>query len=183
MSNKTLGAAQPQPAAARSKSAKLCSRDDKKSDRTQLRPFTTFVRACGVSATSNAKHRSSSSRTTNDVFGYSISPAELRACDLQSCDALSGQPTAMRRIDSAHRLLQQQQQAQQKDRAKPVDRRTANSGRSGGDEPNARELYLSARKLASPREKYNFPEATSWRYGWVKSADLTLSASQPNLLH
>lgn len=31
---------------------------------------------------------------------------------------------------------------------------------------NARKNYLKERYQRSPREKYHFPEATSWRYGW-----------------
>lgn len=34
-------------------------------------------------------------------------------------------------------------------------------------DPDARKKYLAARSAASPREKYFYPEATSYRYGWV----------------
>lgn len=35
---------------------------------------------------------------------------------------------------------------------------------------NARTKYLEVRWDSSPREKYYFPVATSWRYGWVQSS-------------
>ena len=39
------------------------------------------------------------------------------------------------------------------------------------DQDAARQKYLNARWNASPRDKYYFPEATSWRYGWVQASD------------
>lgn len=33
---------------------------------------------------------------------------------------------------------------------------------------NARKNYLEVRLDSSPREKFYFPVATSWRYGWVR---------------
>lgn len=35
---------------------------------------------------------------------------------------------------------------------------------------NARMKYLEVRWDSSPREKFYFPVATSWRYGWVQSS-------------
>lgn len=35
---------------------------------------------------------------------------------------------------------------------------------------NARRKYLEVRWDSSPREKFYFPVATSWRYGWVQSS-------------
>lgn len=35
---------------------------------------------------------------------------------------------------------------------------------------NARKKYLEVRWDSSPREKFYFPVATSWRYGWVQSS-------------
>lgn len=32
-----------------------------------------------------------------------------------------------------------------------------------------RKLYLQSRLDCSPRAKYYYPEATSWRYGWIRS--------------
>lgn len=37
---------------------------------------------------------------------------------------------------------------------------------------DARKKYLEARSTATPREKYFYPEATSYRYGWVTEEDL-----------
>lgn len=34
---------------------------------------------------------------------------------------------------------------------------------------SSREHYLVKRLDQSPREKYYFPEATSWRHGWIQS--------------
>lgn len=38
--------------------------------------------------------------------------------------------------------------------------------------PDARKKYLAARSVATPREKYFYPEATSYRYGWVTEEDV-----------
>lgn len=39
-------------------------------------------------------------------------------------------------------------------------------------DPDARKRYLEARSAETPREKYFYPEATSYRYGWVTKEDV-----------
>lgn len=101
----------------------------------------------------------------DEIFGYTLSPAEYRACDLRAVSAKSrliaeGEQLAgggdtkihhdreMRQAASVHRLMLHDTS----DRA-------------------ARAHYLTARSQVMPRDKYYFPAATSWRYGWVRSAD------------
>lgn len=133
-----------------------------------LRPFTTYCRpASTVTATTTAKYRAS---RINDIFGYSISPAELRACDLQASGIDGSQPMAMRRIGSAHRMLQEQQKVEKQQQTEDSSRQQLGETKTAKS-MGARELYLSARHRESPRDKYYYPEATSWRIGWVQRAD------------
>lgn len=127
-----------------------------------VRPFTSYCKAATATRRSRAMG--------DNIFGYSLSPAEYQACDLRPAtarpriaadrestagggdDARKQQPphdAEMRRATSEHRQLLH----------------------DTGDRA-ARAHYLSARSQVVPRDKYYFPAATSWRYGWVRSADV-----------
>lgn len=76
-----------------------------------------------------------------------MSSAEYEAIDLHP-----DRNSAMRSANSEHRKLLLPRSTEPRDR-------------------NGREQYLSARSQVTPRDKYYYPEATSWRYGWVRNAE------------
>lgn len=115
--------------------------------KTPARPFNAYAKAASTVTSAGLRGH----RHGNDIFGYSMSSAEYGAIELADRNG------AMRRANSEHRML-----LQQTDSHSPL-------GHKAQPHRNAREQYLSARSLVTPRDKYNYPEATSWRIGWVRS--------------
>lgn len=73
-----------------------------------------------------------------DSVGYSMAPDEIIAC--QHPDGCT-----MKEVKNEHQIILK-----------------------NDCDIEARKKYLSVRWEQSPRDKYYYPAATSWRYGWVQ---------------
>lgn len=110
-------------------------------------PFVNYIRTKTSIGSSNGSNPLS--RRTSDLFGYSLSSAERRAFVLTDNDDanndMDNDNGMKKRTDAQRTILHNEQDC------------------------SARENYLNVRNEVRPRDKYYYPAATSWRYGWVDS--------------